>query len=116
MEMPELVKLHERIDGRDDLRVLSLNVDSNPGLVAGFVKRYGLQMPVLLGREYVESAQSGATSVPQNWIVDPSGVIRSRSSGFSPERADEFVDDTLAAMETVHTGSAAAQEATENLE
>lgn len=81
-EFPSLVKLQELAKGRDDVQVVTLNVDDNPGLVAPFLAEYHATTPTLLGgRDYV-SGFIGMLGVPQNWLVDRDGVVRKKTHGY----------------------------------
>jgi len=81
-ELPEVQKVHDRFRGREDVLVLSVNIDENPGLIAPFVQSHSYTFPVLLGRDYIESVLSGM-AVPINWIFDRQGTLRREQRGFS---------------------------------
>lgn len=74
-EMPQVEALSRAVKGRGDVAVVTLNADENPGLVKPFLDRSGYSFPVLLGAEYVWKALE-VNSIPQNWILDPAGVVR----------------------------------------
>jgi thiol-disulfide isomerase/thioredoxin len=97
-ELPELQRLQERIKGRADLAVVSLNVDDNPGVVAPFMKEKGYTFPVLFAGAFWESLKV-EQSIPLNWIVDGEGVARSEHRGFGAARGDAWLDAALAALE-----------------
>jgi thiol-disulfide isomerase/thioredoxin len=96
-ELPEVQKLHDRVAGRQDLAVVTLNVDENLGLVAPVVARGGYTFPVLLAREYVEGL-IGTLSLPRNWLVDRAAVLRKEQHGFSRSDAT-WGDKVLGLME-----------------
>ncbi len=75
--------------GRDDVQVISLNVDDeNPGLVEPFVSANHATVPVIVaGRPFVAGLMGGV-SVPQTWLVDRNGTIRYVTRGF-----DDSVQD-----------------------
>lgn len=96
-ELPYIQRLHEKVAGDPGIAILTLNVDSNPGLVAPYVEKEGLSLPVLLAERYVTDLQGGL-SIPQNWIVDPLGIVRRTQRGFSEQDAQVWVEETLAAL------------------
>lgn len=105
VELPHLQELHERLEERQDVRILSLNVDYNLGLVAPFADRLGLTFPVLLGEQYFyDDPPAGASGIPQNWIVDSGGVIRWKSIGFPTDGAEAWIDETLQLLDRVTAG------------
>ena len=73
-ELPLVQQLYEQWRGRADVVVLTLNVDSNPGVVAPFVKARGFGFPVLLAAEYVEGILPDL-GIPRTWVVS-GGVLR----------------------------------------
>ena len=107
-ELPAVQALHERFRERDDVAVVTLNMDSQVGVVAPFLEREELRFPVLLAEEYLREEME-VFGIPQSWIVDANGSLRRRQSGFDsaiPE--EEWLDQTVAEMERVAAGGAAA--------
>ena len=87
-ELPHLQKLYELVRSRDDVQVITLNLDENPGEVEPFMKSRNYTFPVVLSaRKYVEGVMEHFT-VPMNWLVDRSGVIEEKSNGFESKPAD----------------------------
>jgi thiol-disulfide isomerase/thioredoxin len=102
IELPHLQELYERLEQRDDVRILSINVDYNPGLVAPFADRLHLTFPILLGERYFyDDSPMATTGIPQNWIVDAGGVIRWKSLGFPADRPEGWVDETYQLLKRV---------------
>jgi thiol-disulfide isomerase/thioredoxin len=97
-ELPYLQKLHDRLKGRQDLQVLTLNTDENPGSVAPFVKDGAYTFPVLLAEFYV-SVTMDRSGIPRNWIVDRDGTLQIESIGFGGN-GDRWVEDMLKLLET----------------
>jgi hypothetical protein len=93
----------ERLAGREDVLMLSFNVDADVGLVAPFVKAQGLTWPILLASDYMGTFEDGL-SVPQTWILDAAGVRRRMQKGFSP-LDNGWVDETLALIDGVASGA-----------
>jgi thiol-disulfide isomerase/thioredoxin len=87
-ELPHLQKLHEMVKDRQDLQVVTISIDQNPGEVEPFLTSKHYTFPALeLGLPYVEQF-IGPVSVPRNWIVDAGGVVRQESLGFDMKIAD----------------------------
>ena len=80
-ELPYFQKLYDQLKNSTDLVVLTLNVDTNPGVVAPFLARRGLTFPILFAHEFVEGAWPNL-GIPRNWVVE-GGVIRSEVTSFS---------------------------------
>ncbi len=80
-EFPHLQKLNEMLKGRNDIVLLSFNVDEELGLVEPFVKDKALAFPVLPANAFVGSVLD-SISIPRNWIVDSKGKWRWEQIGF----------------------------------
>lgn len=85
-EMPSLERLNEQLAGRG-LSVVAVSVDESArpdgtrGIVANFVKRYGLRFPVLLDpRGHVEDLY-GVDALPTTFLIDREGRIRRKVVG-----------------------------------
>ena len=85
---------------REDLQVITVNIDQIPGLVQPFVTEHELSMPVLFGAELVQEWWSGAISIPRTWVVDREGVVRYRQMGFSAAGKDTWVAEARERMES----------------
>ncbi len=105
VELPYLARLEETAEELEGLRILTFNVDRNPGLIVPYLEREGLEFDVLLAERHVLDEQSGRLSIPQNWIVDPQGTIRREQSGFSAEAAELWLGEALRQMKAVHAGA-----------
>jgi len=101
IEMPYLQELQKRLADRDDLAVVTLNVDRNPGVVLPYIEENGYDLPTLLGAGFVDDLEEPLSSpgVPQNWLVDAEGTVRRWQSGFRDAEADSWVDDMVAELE-----------------
>ena len=110
-EIPQLQKLSAGLAGRTDVVMLSFNTDDSPGMVAPFVSANKVAWPVLFAANYVESLNE-ERAVPQNWLVDGSGVRRRLQVGFAAGPAGEtWVGDTLALIDRLSGGSGASEAA-----
>jgi thiol-disulfide isomerase/thioredoxin len=104
-ELPYLQKVFDKVRERDDLTVLTLNTDDNLGLIMPFLQEGKYTFPVLPAAGYVHDLVP-QLSIPRNWIVDASGVLRTESIGFG-SGGDKWVDDMIAAMEKAREPSSA---------
>jgi hypothetical protein len=95
--LPHLQKLFDRVKGRDDIQIVTFNVDDNIGAVAPFMKENTYTFPVVfagfLMRDLVPSL-----GIPLNWIVDAEGVVRLEQVGFG-SNADLWEERMLEALE-----------------
>jgi thiol-disulfide isomerase/thioredoxin len=96
-ELPFVERIFRALAGRDDVRVVTLNMDENPGLVEPYIKQRGFTFPVILARDYLEGPMK-VESIPRNWIVDAKGMLRLERQGGAD---DTFVTDVLAAVDRI---------------
>jgi hypothetical protein len=75
-----LQKLMEQYKDRKDVVFLSLNLDDNPGLIGPILAEQKLTLTVLPAYSYVNDTLK-IDFIPQNWIVDPDGIIRLKGLG-----------------------------------
>ncbi|MCP4204380.1 MAG: TlpA family protein disulfide reductase [bacterium] len=99
-ELPIIDRLFEQFRERDDLMVLTLNVDRNPGLVAPFLERMDYTFPTLLATDFIEEREGGFR-IPDNWIIDTSGTIRYRQTGFAAELEQLWTEEVVRLMEAL---------------
>ena len=93
--MPRLQKLVAQYKDRPNVQFLSLNMDENPGLIAPFVSEHNLSMTVLPAFTYVTQTLK-VDGIPQNWIVDSSGVIKLKGVGYdSTEKWETGMKDAI---------------------
>jgi thiol-disulfide isomerase/thioredoxin len=96
-ELPFVQRIYDSLRDKPGVRVLTLNIDDNPGVIEGYMKQRGFTFPVIAAREYVEG-QLKVDGIPRNWIVDSEGVLRlERQAGVS----ESFVQDVLAQVTRV---------------
>jgi thiol-disulfide isomerase/thioredoxin len=94
-ELPEVQKLHERLAGRRDVALLTLDVDMDVGLVAPFLAEKRYSFPVLLASAYVKDLWKDSISIPKTWILDRAGAVRYEQMGFNAKARDTWADDAL---------------------
>lgn len=100
-ELPEVEKLYERTRGRDDVRVVTFNIDANPGAALRYAEKEGFTFPVLLATDLVD-AMGGVSGIPRSWIVDRSLVVRREQIGWGPD--DEWVDQVVELLDRYSAG------------
>jgi len=71
-ELPHIEKLYQTTKERKDIRVVTFNIDENPGLVQPFLSEHQYEFPVLLAHSFV-NAMLDRIAIPENRIVDPTG-------------------------------------------
>ena len=98
-ELPEIQKLHERLKGRQDLQVLTFNMDENQAVVAPFVERSGFTFPVIPARLWAERFNP-IDYLPQSWIVLPDGTF----STVSERTADSLLGRLEEILRTARIG------------
>lgn len=103
-ELPHLEKLYQRIKDRQDVMLLTLNLDDNIGAVEPFLKENKYSFPVLLAKDMAESFL-GMLSIPRNWVVDRTGVLRCEMIGFDMTGGEEWIKKMLDQVELVRAGS-----------
>lgn len=85
MEVPTLVKLHDKYRDRN-FRVVSINVDDPEGQkVKAIAKEFGITYPILIGNEDVMKQFGGVQALPTSFLIDREGHIRERLQGLYPE-------------------------------
>ena len=93
--MPRLQKLIEQYKNRTDVQFITLNMDENPGLIEPFLKEHQLALTVVPAYSYVTETLK-VNGIPQNWIVDSSGVIRLKGVGYdSTEKWETGMRDAI---------------------
>jgi len=79
--LPRLQKLIEAYKDRPEVQFLTLNMDENPGLIEPFLNEKKLVLTVLPAYSFVEDTLK-VNGIPQNWIVDSSGVVKLKGVGY----------------------------------
>ncbi len=98
VELPQIQKLFDQVKNRQDIQVITLNVDENPGLVEPFLKQNNYTFPSLFARSFVEDFAG-----PTTWISDATATIRLETVGYGGDSGD-WVQDTLSQIEGVRDG------------
>ncbi len=85
MELPEFQKIYDQVKDKEDITVLSFNVDEEIGKVEPFIRQKKYTFPVLLAHDYVNDVLAGI-AIPQVWVVDPNGKWLWEKLGFDFEK------------------------------
>ena len=101
-ELPYVQKLHEQMKDRKDVLVLTLNIDSELGMVEPFMKEKRYTFTVIPAQEYVRSLD--VFSIPRNWVVSADGVLQLEGIGYVGE-GDEWVKKAIGMIEKVKSAS-----------
>ena len=101
--MPRLQKLIEQYKDRPEVQFLTLNMDDNPGLIDPFLKEHQLSLTVLPAYSYVEDILK-VFGIPQNWIVDESGVVRLKGIGYdATPKWEQGMSDAIEKYKPTHS-------------
>jgi thiol-disulfide isomerase/thioredoxin len=99
-ELPHVQRLYDRLKGRPDVVLLTMNVDEKPSEVQPFVAANGYTFPVLLAHDYVRTTLA-TIGIPRNWVIDAAGVWRFDEIGYDEHTVDwvgdaeRMIDRTL---------------------
>jgi thiol-disulfide isomerase/thioredoxin len=97
-ELPLVEELRRRLAGRDDLEVVTLNIDRQPARVEPFLAGAGYTFPTLFAADWFFGLGTDG-SIPRNWIVDDAGVVRLEQRGFAVQRAGAWIDEVTQLLE-----------------
>ena len=64
-ELPHVEKLYQRIKERNDIQLVTFNVDENPGLVQPFLKQHQYKFPVMLAHGFVNATAGPDSGYPK---------------------------------------------------
>jgi hypothetical protein len=89
----------EKYKDRPQVQFVTLNMDENPGLIEPFLieKKLAL-LTVLPAYSYVEDTLK-VGGIPQNWIVDSSGVVKLKGVGY--DATEKWETGMMEAIEKV---------------
>ena len=93
-ELPYLQKLYERFKDRQDIVIISLNVDDDPAVMTPMLKQMGLSLPSIAARDFGYELLP-VMALPSNWIVSAKG----NEMFFTEESMDKWVEAAAAALE-----------------
>ena len=94
-ELPHIQELYEKIKGRDDVQLITLSVDENPGMSDLLIRRQHYTFPVLMAEGYFAQIQP-PLSIPSTWLVNKTGIAHlEKVNSNDPRGAATFVQDVL---------------------
>lgn len=99
MEIPALIRLHEKYQGRA-FQVVSINVDE-PGALAkakDLAAKYGINYPTLIGSQETMRDFGGVNALPTSFLIGKDGRIREKMMGLRSEA--ELEEKVLALLGT----------------
>jgi thiol-disulfide isomerase/thioredoxin len=96
-ELPYVEKLYQQMKEGQEVLVLTLNADDNPALIEPFMRQNKYTFPVLPALSYLEHLDPTLV-IPQNWVVDRNGMLRSKSEGFG-YNGDEWLKGATRTIE-----------------
>ena len=101
-ELSLVQDLHERFDGRDDVLVLTFNVDRDLGRLRPFLERGGYTFPTVLANDYFNRVLPvDELLLPQTWLIDPQGVLRARQRGFVASEEHSLEQEIIARLDAL---------------
>jgi len=98
-ELPFVQKVYDQLKGRNDVMILTLNDDENPGMAVQFMKDRGYSFPAALAYSYLNAVVPNI-GLPRNWIVDRQGVRRLEAVGFGSD-GDGWIRDLMANLDQI---------------
>jgi hypothetical protein len=88
--------LVEKYKDRPEVQFVTLNMDENPGLIDPFMTEKKLSLIVLPAYSFVEDTLK-VNGIPQNWIVDASGVVKLKGIGYdATEKWETGMEEAIA--------------------
>jgi hypothetical protein len=93
--LPRLQKLIDQYKNRPNVLFLSFNIDQNPGFIGPFMQQHKLSFTVLPAYSYATDTLKVA-GIPQNWIVDSTGVVRLKGVGY--DESTQWVNEMANAI------------------
>ncbi len=98
-EIPAIEALARELEGRG-LSVLAVNHQEPAAAVGGFVRRYGLTLPVLLDPRGEVGERYHVVALPATFLIDPRGSLVGAALGFrdwSGPAARTYLEELLSA-------------------
>lgn len=94
VEMPSMERLHQRLGGGEDFKILAVSVDEGgDSVVAAFARELGLSFDILHDQSGAIQRSYQTTGVPESWVIDRHGVIVKKVIG--PSEWDGPVNEAL---------------------
>jgi peroxiredoxin len=89
VEIPHFVELQKQY-GNKGLTVIGVSLgEQSPEVVKQFVKRFGVNYPIVMGNEKVAESYGGIVAIPTTFVIDRQGRIVSRHIGYDDKAVFE---------------------------
>lgn len=83
-EIPGYVDLYRKY-GKDRLAIVGVSLDEGgPAVVKQFVEKFGINYPIVMGNDAVQTAFGGMEAIPTTFLIDRNGQIRDKKVGAEP--------------------------------
>lgn len=83
-EIPGYVELYKKY-GPDRLAIVGVSLDeAGPKVVKDFVRKNGVNYPIVMGDDAVQSAFGSMEAIPTTFLIDRNGNIRDKKVGAEP--------------------------------
>lgn len=87
-EIPGFVELQKQY-GEQGLTVIGISLDEEgPAVVKPFIKKFGINYPVVMGDQKISQAFGGIEGLPTTFVIDREGRIVKKHIGYVPK--EEF--------------------------
>lgn len=87
-EIPDLNRFYEKYN-RQQVMVLGVNLQEDPGQVKGFVKKNGMKFPVLTDTGGKIAKLYNVYAIPTTFVLDAKGVIQDKIEGSTTNKVLE---------------------------
>ena len=95
IEIPFFVKLYEKYKD-EGLVIIGISLDKEgKDVLIPFIKKYGINYPIVLGNTKVERAYGGIRGIPTTFIIDKQGRIRNKHIGVPKNFEEVFENEFL---------------------
>ncbi|SMN10629.1 Cytochrome c-type biogenesis protein CcmG/DsbE, thiol:disulfide oxidoreductase [uncultured Candidatus Thioglobus sp.] len=74
-EIPSLMRLQQKLSNKN-FQILTINVGESKSKIDKFIKKVGLNLPIMLDTKGVAVKDWGVYAYPSNFLLDRNGVIR----------------------------------------
>lgn len=94
-EIPDFIKLYSNYKDKG-FQMLGISLDQG-GLndVIPFMKKYGINYPIMLGNDEVVAAYGGIRGIPTTFVIDKKGNVRAAFEGYRPASVFESLVQKL---------------------
>ncbi|MFQ6083532.1 MAG: peroxiredoxin family protein [Candidatus Aminicenantia bacterium] len=99
IEIPAFIELYNKYK-QQGLVIIGISLDrEGTKVLIPFIKKYGINYPILLGNKEVVKAYGGIRGIPTTFIIDQRGKIRNKHIGVPPNFKEVFKNEFLSLKE-----------------